>query len=447
MPDINITLDNSDKVVNVTLEQEEPVVNVEVVSSGPAGAPGYTPVKGVDYFDGYTPVKGVDYFDGYTPVKGVDYFDGQDGADGVSPEVSIGVITGGHSVTITDADHPGGQTFNVMDGQDGEDGAPGQDGADGAPGVGVPTGGTTGQVLAKASSTDYDTEWVNAGGGSTEIFWAVKDTTTSAEIEAAYQAGYLVCLSYNSRTYTMVYRQSSTKHHFCNAYNNSIWLIVCDNDTWSSASSNSIPSASDTNPQNLGSKSAGTSTRWARGDHVHEMPYWMGRATCSTAEATAAKTASISNYVLKTGNIVSIRFENAVPASATLNISSTGTHAIYYKNSAIPAGIIKAGDTATFIYSTYYHLISIDRQPSKSDVGLGNVDNIQQYSANNPPPYPVTSVNNQTGAVSLSIPSTASDVGAVAVAQGVAHAGEFVVVGSDGNITTVTMATWQGGSY
>lgn len=52
------------------------------------GKDGYTPVKGVDYFDGkdgdpgYTPVKGVDYFDGnpgYTPVKGKDYFDGEDG--------------------------------------------------------------------------------------------------------------------------------------------------------------------------------------------------------------------------------------------------------------------------------------------------------------------------------------------------------------------------------
>lgn len=57
------------------------------------GQDGYTPVKGVDYFDGvdgYTPVKDVDYFDGkdgkdgengkdgYTPIKGVDYFDGKD---------------------------------------------------------------------------------------------------------------------------------------------------------------------------------------------------------------------------------------------------------------------------------------------------------------------------------------------------------------------------------
>ena len=32
-------------------------------------------------------------------------------------------------------------------------------------------------------------------------------------------------------------------------------------------------------------------------------------------------------------------------------------------------------------------------------------------------------------------------------AQGVAHAGKFCVVGSDGNITTVSMTAWQGGSY
>lgn len=38
----------------------------------------------------------------------------------------------------------------------------------------------------------------------------------------------------------------------------------------------------------------------------------------------------------------------------------------------------------------------------KGDVGLGNVDNVQQYSASNPPPYPVTSVNGQTGAVIVS---------------------------------------------
>lgn len=36
---------------------------------------------------------------------------------------------------------------------------------------------------------------------------------------------------------------------------------------------------------------------------------------------------------------------------------------------------------------------------------------------------------------------------ALQTTQGVSHAGEFLVVGSDGNITTMTLATWQGGSY
>lgn len=42
---------------------------------------------------------------------------------------------------------------------------------------------------------------------------------------------------------------------------------------------------------------------------------------------------------------------------------------------------------------------------SKSEVGLGNVDNVKQYSKDNPPPYPVTSVNGKTGAVTVSVPT------------------------------------------
>jgi hypothetical protein len=41
-------------------------------------------------------------------------------------------------------------------------------GAQGPPGQGVPTGGTTGQVLAKNSDTDFDTEWVTGGGGTSD---------------------------------------------------------------------------------------------------------------------------------------------------------------------------------------------------------------------------------------------------------------------------------------
>lgn len=38
----------------------------------------------------------------------------------------------------------------------------------GQPGLGVPAGGTTGQVLTKASGTSYDTEWTSLGSAATQ---------------------------------------------------------------------------------------------------------------------------------------------------------------------------------------------------------------------------------------------------------------------------------------
>ena len=72
----------------------------------------------------------------------------------------------------------------------------------------------------------------------------------------------------------------------------------------------------------------------------------------------------------------------------------------------------------------------------KSDIGLGNVDNVKQYSASNPPPYPVTSVNGHTGDVKVrEVPSvTASDNG------------KFLRVVS-GAWTAVEIANANGGSF
>lgn len=44
---------------------------------------------------------------------------GETGVAGVSPSIEIETITGGHTVTITDEEHPDGQSFNVMNGADG----------------------------------------------------------------------------------------------------------------------------------------------------------------------------------------------------------------------------------------------------------------------------------------------------------------------------------------
>ena len=77
--------------------------------------------------------------------------------------------------------------------------------------------------------------------------------------------------------------------------------------------------------------------------------------------------------------------------------------------------------------------IDINVPTNKSDIGLGNVDNVKQYSASNPPPYPVTSVNSKTGAVTL----TASDLGAATTSDiHVALNRTTNVNASDSNYTT-----------
>ena len=92
-----------------------------------------------------------------------------------------------------------------------------------------------------------------------------------------------------------------------------------------------------------------------------------GYGTCTTAASTTAKAVTLSSYVLTTGGIVSVKFSNAVPANATLNVNSKGAKDIYYRGAKIIANVIKAGDIATFMYDgTQYHLLAVDR-------GLGSI--------------------------------------------------------------------------
>ena len=62
-------------------------------------------------------------------------------------------------------------------GATGATGPAGADGADGADGVGVDAGGTTGQVLAKASNTDYDTEWLSLTTADIYVIVCSDETT------------------------------------------------------------------------------------------------------------------------------------------------------------------------------------------------------------------------------------------------------------------------------
>lgn len=77
-------------------------------------------------------------------------------------------------------------------GPKGDTGATGPQGPKGDTGEGVPTGGTTGQVLAKRSGTDYDVYWKNesggGGGGSTVVVTPI--VTSGTKIATITVDGY-----------------------------------------------------------------------------------------------------------------------------------------------------------------------------------------------------------------------------------------------------------------
>ena len=118
------------------------------------------------------------------------------------------------------------------------------------------------------------------------------------------------------------------------------------------------------------------------------------------SNVTAAFTAASSRTNISTGEKLSVLFGKIAKWLSDLG-------SLAFKSTVAKTDL--ASDVQTSLGKADSALQSV----TKSDVGLGNVDNVKQYSANNPPPYPVTSVNGQTGAVTVrEVPAvTASDNG------------------------------------
>ena len=109
-----------------------------------------------------------------------------------------------------------------------------------------------------------------------------------------------------------------------------------------------------------------------------------GYGTCSTAEATAAKVVTLSNYSLSTGGIVAVKFTYGLCASATMNINSKGAKNIYIHGAAVTATTAKevlAGDIAYFIYDgTQYQFLGVDHSERKFSINYRASDNALVFS-------------------------------------------------------------------
>ena len=95
-------------------------------------------------------------------------------------------------------------------------------------------------------------------------------------------------------------------------------------------------------------------------------------ATCSTAAATQAKTASVTGFNLVTGARVTIKFTvTNTAANPTLNVNGTGAKEIKYRGSAISTGYLAANRVYEFVYDGTDYLF----------MGDINTDSNTTYSA------------------------------------------------------------------
>lgn len=108
---------------------------------------------------------------------------------------------------------PGATGATGPQGPEGPKGDTGATGPAGPAGHGVPAGGVVGQVLAKKSGADYDTEWVNqsgGGGGTTGgKIRLVEETDPSVFPQYLFKRRYLAEAQYTwNQSYSSVYPTS-----------------------------------------------------------------------------------------------------------------------------------------------------------------------------------------------------------------------------------------------
>ena len=116
-----------------------------------------------------------------------------------------------------------------------------------------------------------------------------------------------------------------------------------------------------------------------------------GTITLGNKTITPLTSAPVTSVNSKTGAVVLTANDvGALPSDTVIPTVNNATLTI--RRNSIDVGSFTA-NSANDVN------IDINVPTDKSDIGLGNVDNVKQYSASNPPPYPVTSVNGAIGDV------------------------------------------------
>lgn len=152
-----------------------------------------------------------------------------------------------------------------------------------------------GDILLASQLNEMDEQIANISeeaGENTGVYYCTYGTTTSAEIETAYQAEMICLCEYNNLVYRLTGRADNTTHVFTCTDGAAIYVLNVMDNTWISQYADIPSAASSGTPAMDGTASRGSSAQYARADHVH--PTDTSRAAASDLAAKADKITEVT---------------------------------------------------------------------------------------------------------------------------------------------------------
>lgn len=207
-------------------------------------------------------------------------------------------------------------------------------------------GGTTGQVLTKASNNSYDTEWTTpAGGGGT-----VTDVTASAPLSST--GGATPDISIGGGTAGQVLTSNGASAPTFEDL----------------PAPPTVPSASSSNGTSIGTAAPGVSTDYARGDHVHD-------GSLADLDDVSATVPTAGQVLAWAGAEWAPATPAAVPAASNSTPAGLGTAAVGVSTDYARADHVHAGTVAALTdryeelpsqtFSEFAHASAIAASPTR----------------------------------------------------------------------------------
>lgn len=352
--------------------------------------------------------------------QGVQGEQGEPGQDGAAATITVGTVTtlpAGTDATVENAGTSSAAVFNfgIPQGDKGEQGEKGDTGNPGEAGKAATIAvGTTTNLVPGSSATV-----TNSGTDSAAVFnfgiprgedgeAATVDVGSVTTLPAGSDATVTNTGTAKDAIFNFGIPQGTKGETGDKGDTGAAATISVGNTT-------TLPAGSSATVTNAGTSSAAVFNfgipKGDKGENGDAATIAVGTTTTLTPGTSATVTnagtssAAVFNFGIPKGSqgdaaTIQVGTVTTLPAGSNATVTNSGTSSAAVFDFGIPKG-----DTGTVSSVSYNDLLNKPSINGHTITGAMTDANLEIYGKNNAPPYPVTSVNGQTGAVSLNIPN------------------------------------------